>query len=168
VSQASMQLGDSGAEFSLCGRYRYLLWRTWSTRPRVLWVMLNPSTADEQKNDPTVRRCIGFTQSWGYGGIVVANLYAFRATDPRDLPKDQDEAVGPRNVEALTEAAGLAEMVVAAWGQNAEPRHALRVSRLLTLAAGGRVFCLGRTKDGLFPRHPLYVRGDAMLEAWEG
>jgi hypothetical protein len=89
VKQGSLALGDDlgmGAEFSDCGTYRYALWRTWNAlQPGVLFVGLNPSTADATTDDPTIRRCIGFAKRWGYGGITMANVFAYRATDPREM-----------------------------------------------------------------------------------
>jgi hypothetical protein len=80
----------SGAELSACRTYRYRLWRQWDADlAPVVWVMLNPSTADESADDPTIRKCIGFAQRWGYGGIEVVNLYAYRSPDPRQLKKGE-------------------------------------------------------------------------------
>jgi len=85
----------SGAVFSPCDRYRYVLWRTWKPHiPSVVFIGLNPSTADAQRNDPTIRRCIGFAQTWGYGGIIIANLFSYRATQPNTLRQVSDP-VGP-------------------------------------------------------------------------
>jgi hypothetical protein len=90
MSQGDL-FGDRGATLSDCGRYRYRLWRRWADGPTVLFVMLNPSTADADVDDPTIRRCIGFARSWGAGALEVVNLYAWRATQPAELKA----AVGP-------------------------------------------------------------------------
>jgi hypothetical protein len=90
-------LSESGAEFSECQQYRYTLWRTWDSQAdRVMFIGLNPSTADETEDDPTIRRCIRFAKDWGYGGILMMNAYAYRSTAPRGL-KQVTDPIGPRN-----------------------------------------------------------------------
>ena len=106
---------DGGAFME--GQYRYLLWRYWGEAKRLVWVLLNPSTADARQDDPTIRRCVGFAKGWGYDGIQVVNLFAYRATDPREL-KAVVDPVGPRNDEFIERAARGHEMVVVAWGAN--------------------------------------------------
>lgn len=146
-----------GADISSCGRYRYRLWRTWDVLlPQLVWCMLNPSTADAETDDPTLRRCTGYAKDWGYGGVEVVNLFALRATDPRQLLKSSDP-VGPRNVDVITDAT-CGRRVVCAWGDGAEwlPPEVSQVSRE-TLRAGAReLLCLGTTGRGN-PRHPLYL-----------
>lgn len=143
--------------------FRYTLTRgPWlNGEGTVLFVMLNPSTADEQRDDNTIRRCIGFAQSWGFQRLTVGNLYALRATDPRELFRVKDP-VGPRNGLALIELASHADEVVVAWGatQHPEPGRASHVLDLLQ-AAFGAVQCLGLTPATGQPRHPLYVARDA-------
>lgn len=93
---------DKGAIISGCGKYRYSLWRTWDKKlPKVMFIMLNPSTADAYEDDPTIRRCINFAKSWGYGGIVVGNLFAYRATNPKKLILIDDPS-GSANHHYLT------------------------------------------------------------------
>ena len=105
-----------GATFSADRRYRYRLWREWDrSRAVVAFVMLNPSTADASRDDPTIRRCIGFARAWGFGGVEVANLFALRATDPRHL-RGVPDPVGPRNARSLKLALAHASLVVVAWG----------------------------------------------------
>ena len=146
-----------GAVFSRDGRYRYRLWRRWKrSLPVVAFVMLNPSTADAQRDDPTIRRCIGFARRWGCGGIEVVNLFALRATDPRRLRYTRDP-VGPENVAHLARAAGRASLVVAAWG--ADPAVGTRGTELARRLSR-RLRCLGVTRAGA-PRHPLYLRSSA-------
>lgn len=144
-----------------CG-YRYTLSRgPWlDGEGTVLFVMLNPSTADTTRDDPTIRRCVGFAQRWGYHQLLVGNLYALRATDPRQLHQAADP-VGPRNDYWLNKLAGMATEVVVAWGAtpHPQPERARHVLELLEFQAGG-ARCLGQTKH-LHPRHPLYVQRDA-------
>lgn len=145
----------AGATFSRDRRYRYRLWRRWDpSRPVVAFCMLNPSTADEQRDDPTIRRCIGFAHDWGYGGLEIVNLFAFRATDPRDLRLAADP-VGRQNDRHLARAARRATLVVTAWGARADVRRARRAMWVLS---GQRrsLAHLGFTRSRR-PRHPLYL-----------
>lgn len=164
-------LGESGAELSDCGHYRYRLWRQWAEVPPVLFVMLNPSTADATQDDPTIRRCIGYAKRWGRGGIIVANLYAWRATKPADLhvaqgPVGEYPVIGfsggpeNRNDKALEEAALDADLVIAAWGADPGPIRHRPAYVLELLRRRCEIKALGLTKHGQ-PRHPLYMRADA-------
>src|SRR5262249_6763346 len=124
------------ATFSPCRRYRYALQRRWADGPAVCWVMLNPSSADEHRDDPTIRRCVGFSQSWGYAGLVAVNLFASRTPDPAALWSVADP-VGPGNDAAIRGAAAGASLVVAAWGDQARLPFRARcrvVERLLAAA----------------------------------
>ena len=142
-----------GATFSADRRYRYRLWRRWDgARPVVAFVMLNPSTADARRDDPTIRRCIGFAKSWGFGGMEVVNLFAYRTTDPGELRRVTDP-VGADNDRHIRRAIARADLVVLAWGARTRSR------RLLSLP---HARCLGLTRAGQ-PRHPLYLRRDASL-----
>lgn len=153
----------SGARISDCGRYRYLLWREWDpTLPKVVFVMLNPSTADAEQDDPTIRRCIRFAKSWGGGRLEVVNLYAWRATDPGQLPAGR-EAIGPDNDRTIQHLCLSWPLTVAAWG--AHPMTDARARYVTGLLGGQPVRCLGRTAKG-GPRHPLYVRADKELEVY--
>lgn len=150
------------ATFSLCGRYRYTLRRRWADGPACCWVMLNPSTADERQDDPTIRRCIGFSRAWGYAGLVVVNLFALRSPDPAALWVPSADPVGRDNDSAIRLAAASSGLVVAAWGVQSHDRFRVRsltVERELR-DAGVPLWCLGLTKLG-YPRHPLYVSGKA-------
>lgn len=156
-------VSGSGADLSACGRYRFRLWRSWEPAlGAVTFVMLNPSTADAHRDDPTIRKCIGYARAWGRGGIEVVNLFAWRATDPREVVRAlrrRDDVVGPGNDEAILAAAQRARIVVAAWGALDEASdRAEDVLRLLG-GAGIAVHHLGLSKDGA-PRHPLYLRAD--------
>lgn len=114
-------------------------------------VGLNPSTADEWQDDPTIRRCINFARDWGFGCLVMANAYAYRSTDPKGL-WSVDDPVGPENDDALQSLAQMAGMVLVAWGVNCKPERQEQVLELLDRP----VHCLGTTKEG-FPKHPLYI-----------
>jgi hypothetical protein len=154
------------AAVSRCGRYRWWLRRNFDhDGPRTVacFLMLNPSTADARWDDPTIRRCLGFVRAWGYSVLEVRNLFAWRATDPRELltaPDPTGGARGDRELRAIIDA----DLVIAAWGAwvpFARDREAL------TFFRGRRLMCLGRTRNGQ-PRHPLYVRSTARPEAFDG
>lgn len=148
------------AVISPCGRYRYRLDRRWANGPSIAWIMLNPSTADSSTDDPTIRRIRAFSQVWGFGALTVVNLYAWRATDPRDLWQAPGP-VGPENDTYLVEACAQSD-VIAAWGANARPD---RIAEVLALPGMGRVRALDVTKAGQ-PKHPLYLRGDLVPFLW--
>lgn len=155
---------NSHAVMSECGRYRYSLTRHWGTGHRLLFIMLNPSTADEHDDDPTIRRCIGFAQRNGFGELHVCNLFAYRATVPRQL-RTADDPVGPLNDEWIQREMGHASLTVAAWG--AWPGAEERAREVVKLAGHGPLFCLGTTKDGS-PRHPLYVPRSQPFKFYKG
>ena len=147
--------------WSPCKRYRYTLWRRWGpgTHP-AMFIGLNPSTADETQDDPTIRRCKAFAKSWGCDSLIMTNLFAFRATDPRDM-KAAEDPIGPENDGWLERLAGIAHVRVAAWGV-----HGFFGERAMQVAAVLPDFmCLGTTKDG-HPKHPLYLPATAELRPW--
>lgn len=146
------------AVISDCTKYRYWLERDRGVNPLV-FVMLNPSTADAELDDPTIRRCRRFAADNGYTGIVVVNLYAYRATKPKDLFLANDP-IGLLNDQYIAEAAKSSD-VCCAWGANGDPVRAAEVINIIR-AAGCTPKCLGTTKDGS-PRHPLYVKADQQL-----
>lgn len=153
------------ALISADGLYRWSLTRRWGRGPMLTWLMLNPSTADAFTDDPTIRRCIGFAKAWGYGGIVVVNLFALRATHP-ELLNQHPDPVGPRNDDMILAAARAHSPLVVAWGADAPAERVQAVTDLLSLEQRAdpdgqcaRLLALGHTKAG-FPRHPLYVRAD--------
>lgn len=128
-----------------------------------MFIGLNPSTADETEDDPTIRRCISFARDWGYGGVFMLNLFAFRATVPSDMFKAKNP-IGPLNDSRLEFFSEQCEQVVAAWGvHGAHQERGKRVSAFPCFH--GKLFCLGTTKQG-HPRHPLYLKRDTKLEAF--
>lgn len=169
----------SYADISPCGRYRYLLEREWrgTHNPKnwewmgfkdgaghevgqpksALFVMLNPSTADADVDDPTIRRCVGFAKAWNYEQLSVVNLYAYRATDPKELSRAGQDIHGPRNQEVIERAVRSAGIVICAWGSHANEFHAETVRGWMHMKPH---FALGLTKGGA-PRHPLYLKSDA-------
>lgn len=194
-TDSAVDVGKSGsliavqrsAYFSPCRTWRYSLTRQLAPMPecdclvpyyegagqhspgcnvfteRVLtFVGLNPSTADETVDDPTIRRCMGFARAWGYHRLKMVNLYAFRATKPSDLWL-ADDPVGPENDHTLSLVFGGSDMIVAAWGCNARPD---RLARFAETFGGWRLNALGVTKDGA-PRHPLYMRADSAVYAYD-
>lgn len=160
--------GIGNAAFGNDDRYRYALSRCWDPDlPAMMVIGLNPSTADADNNDPTIRRCIGFAERWGYGALWMGNLFAFRSTDPKGLPNDSRIAAGPGNVHALIWMARHATRVFAAWGTNAHryPRWADHVLMRLRVATTKRVWCFAKTKGG-HPSHPLYLPADIRPETF--
>lgn len=145
------------ALFSDCGRYRYILRREWNRDlPKVMFIGLNPSTADAQVDDPTNRRCINFARDWGFGGMIMTNLFAFIETDRNAFLKLPAQlTIGPQNNRHLLRLARAQEHVIAAWG--ADGNLAGRADYVRKRIAG--LQCLGLTKGGE-PRHPLYLRKD--------
>lgn len=155
---------ERSAVFSDCEVYRYTLERVWDpSLPRILFVLLNPSTADAVNDDPTNRRGIGFAKAWGFGSCIFVNLFAFRSPDPKVM-KAADDPVGEKNDAHILDQASRADRVVAAWGTHGN--HQLRDSEVLDLLEGVGLYHLGLTKDG-HPKHPLYLSKDTELVPWE-
>lgn len=146
----------SGAAFSPCRRWRYLLWRRWDeAKPVANFLMLNPSTADELKLDPSCTRARRYAERWGYGGLIVTNLFGWRATDP-DAMKAVRDPVGRGNDRAILAAAREAAIVVCAWGNHGAHRaRSLHVRKLLK---GTELHVLRMNGSGE-PAHPLYLPG---------
>jgi hypothetical protein len=168
---------ESGAQISACGKYRYRLWREWrGTHDPENWhwydgydgegkrigepkscvfIMLNPSTADGEKDDPTIRRCVGFAKAWNFERLEVVNLFAYRATQPAELLalRSEDDPVGPENLEIIEDVAGRAGRIICAWG--AHGGHMGQDETVLGWLER-EAFALGLTIDGS-PRHPLYM-----------
>lgn len=166
---------EGGAQLSPCLTYRLSLTRVWDRAlPELCFVMFNPSTADGREDDPTIRKCIGFAKRWGYGSIIIVNLFTLRATDPRELrrpanysPQDwQDYIRGPDRDAAIHGAVMLSDAVCVAWGAHPAAEDESREvfeSGLL----GERLFCIGRTKHGA-PLHPLMARYTSAPEVYVG
>ncbi|MCV2887388.1 DUF1643 domain-containing protein [Ruegeria aquimaris] len=155
----------STAVYSDCERYRYSLTRVWDTAgSKALFVMLNPSTATEVQNDPTVERCERRARTLGFGAFRVTNIFAWRDTDPRKMRAAQDP-VGPDNDHAILDGADWADQIVAAWGTHgAHLGRGPDVERLLR-NTGLPLFHLGLTKDG-HPKHPLYIGYSQQPALW--
>lgn len=153
---------DKGAIFSTCRTWRYVLWRLWdNSKGYVNFYGLNPSTADEKTDDHTIRRCIGFAKLWGYGGIYMLNLFAFRATQPADMREAKDP-VGSNNDNLLVVYHRTAQLSVACWGTNGTFQGRDKVVTALL----DDLYCLGTTKDG-HPKHPLRLRADTELRPYK-
>ena len=145
----------TAAEFSACRKYRFALWRTWDEKkPYALIIGLNPSTADEIKNDPTITRCINFAKSWGYGGVCVANLFAYRATIPKDMMRVK-KPIGTENDAWLSQLAKNAGIVVAAWGNDGS--HLGRAEEIKKMLPNLHYIKMNKSGE---PAHPLYLRSE--------
>ncbi|MFC4727103.1 DUF1643 domain-containing protein [Coralloluteibacterium thermophilus] len=157
------------AELSPCGRYRYTLTRTlpglFAGSGTCCFVMLNPSVADHTVDDQTIRQCLGFTQHWGFGRLLVVNLFAWRATLPRDMLAAIDP-VGPAADAWILRAAREADLIVCAWGEHGRHRGRGEAVRQLLAGAGHRLHHLGLTATHRQPRHPLYLARETRLEEW--
>ena len=133
-------------------KYRYQLSRIWDEeKPKILFIMLNPSTADADVDDPTIRRVVNFAKSWGYGGVFVGNLYAFRSTDPKGL-RHTDNPIGEDNIQHIQSLLGLVEKVIYAWGNN--QREPDWLSDLVDSP-----YCIDVSKKGV-PKHTLYLKSE--------
>lgn len=159
--------GENGtATFSADQKYRYRLTRRWGDGLgiRIVWIMLNPSTADHETNDPTITRCIGFSKRLGASSLVVVNLFAYRATDPKELLKAEDP-IGSSNLAILGEATLGCDMAIAAWGALSNELWMKAREPLAIIKRFNGLKCLGKTKAGA-PRHPLYLPAGQLLEPW--
>ncbi len=158
------------AIISPCGMYRYLL-RRWVGEGQlgiVLFLMLNPSIGDALINDPTIRRCIAFARAWGFSALEVVNLFAYRATDPRDLKAAHGrgvDVVGPENDAHIEAAAKRADLVVVAWGAQPMALHRVEAACALVKRAGKQPHCISTTKKGQ-PNHPLMLEAILKPKAW--
>lgn len=169
--QALLRDAERATVFSPCRKYRYTLWREWEAYPLALeWeakrfqsylmiIGLNPSTADETKDDPTIRRCIDFAKQWGFGALCMTNLFAFRATHPAEMKKAEMPA-GMDNEHHIRRRASQAGFVLVAWGKHGKHHHQdLNVCRYLR-EIEVQPYCLGTNGDGT-PKHPLYLPKDS-------
>lgn len=143
---------STGAIFSPCQKYRYRLWRIWDNeKPKVFFIMLNPSKANVFSDDPTIRRCKQFAYSWGYGGIYVGNLFSFISTDPKLLMEVTDPT-GPENMYHLNAMKSKTEITICAWGnKQGWPSFISNITK--------NPYVLELAKDGT-PKHPLYLRSN--------
>lgn len=155
---------QSEAVYSDCERYRFLLTRTWGSGPRALFIMLNPSTATEIQNDPTVERCERRARALGYGAFRVTNIFAYRATDPKAM-RAVDDPVGPENDQAILGSLAWADTVICAWGNHGLHRGRGAEVEANLRAAGARLHHLGLTNQGQ-PVHPLYISYDRQPQPW--
>lgn len=149
----------SGAIFSPCEKYRYLLWRNWDgNAKRVCWLLLNPSTATELVLDPTLTRCKAYSQAWGYGGMTVCNAFAYRETNRLAMLR-HPEPIGPDNDRHIMSAADAADLVVVGWGNDGT--HQGRGAAIMSMLASKGIVpkCLKITGNGQ-PGHPLYLKKD--------
>lgn len=165
-------------EFSPDRVYRFTLWREWdcdlltgcaddlpNPNRYVQFIGLNPSTADETKDDPTIRRCIGFAKAWGYGALCMTNLFAFRATDPNVMKASQNPTGGKPNNNFLLQVASEAGLIIAAWGTHGDFNQRAEGVKCLLHEAGVGLSHLGLTAGG-HPKHPLYLKKNLIPEGW--
>ena len=155
---------NKGATFSKCGTYRYELWRIWNDQlPKVLFIMLNPSTADANTDDPTIKRCIDFAYHWGFGGLYVGNLFAYRSTHPKDLLLTAD-AIGIKNDIYLKKMSQKSDIAVCAWG-NAKLIRKIMSNKLVLKNINCPLYYIDLSKDGT-PKHPLYLKRSLRLKKY--
>lgn len=159
MNQPSLFLPTYECRFSPCGLYRYRWSTTWDHKKgNCAFIGLNPSTADAQQTDPTIRRCIQYVTDWGFGTLTMLNLFAFRATDPKQMMKEADP-VGPENDGYLVIECALAACIVAAWGAHGKYRGRGAAVRKLMAVYDQPLNYLHLTESGE-PGHPLYLRRD--------
>lgn len=152
---------DKSAIISKCGLYRYELRRIWQPKSQlVCWVMLNPSTADANVDDPTIRRCMGYTALWGCGGIIVVNLFGLRATKAKELYK-VDDPIGPDNYHYIFRASWETGLTIAAWGIRG--KYLKQDEKVLAQLTNAHYLTLTKTGS---PGHPLYLRKDLKPIPW--
>ncbi len=161
----AIEVPGKSAIISPCGKFRYTLSRSWSGGAGIVnWCMCNPSDADAELDDPTVRKITAFTRQWGYCGHVVTNGHAYRSPNPKTLPL-QPDAVGPDNDEHILREARRASIVVVAWGVNGALNGRNRKVLEILSEANRPIFCLRKTKDG-HPEHPLYIPYSQRLQPY--
>ncbi len=165
AGSSSLGAVDNECQFSPDRRHRYSLIHRWNPLfgdKLILWIGLNPSTADEAKLDPTLTRIAAFSKRAGFDGFWMANLFALRTPYPEEMMK-ADDPVGPENDAWLLRAAERCERIVAAWGVTGT--YQARADAVVRLLAGRELSCLGTTQDG-HPRHPLYVAAKQGFAPW--
>lgn len=155
----------STAVYSPCEKYRYSLTRTWDDAAgKVAFVMLNPSTATEVQNDPTVERCERRARTLGFGAFRVTNIFAWRDTDPRKMRAAVDP-IGPSNDDAIADACAWADQVIAAWGTHGEHLGRGASVEQILRRANTPIYHLGLSKAG-HPKHPLYIAYAQTPQVW--
>lgn len=156
---------ETDAVISQDGRYRYLLRRVWDyAKPRVLFVMLNPSTADAHEDDATIRSCVRLASGAGYGSMEVVNLFGYRATNPAEL-QNVSNPIGPANADVGDVAINRCDLVICAWGTHHMAER--RAREMVSWVKGWKpaAYCLGTTKSGA-PKHPLYIKSGTPLQTF--
>jgi hypothetical protein len=155
------------AIISDCKKYRYMLRRSWDfTKPRYLIVMLNPSTADAEKDDATIRSCTRLCSALGAGSYEVVNLFAYRATNPKELYNEYDfDIIGPKNDEHIEAALFRCDLPILAWGAHELAYHRGNTIKSMIKRKRPAAFCFGANKDKS-PKHPLYIKSDASLQVY--
>lgn len=157
---------NAGATFSPCRRYRYALWREWDPAlPTVVFCGLNPSIADEERDDPTIRRELGYARDWGFGRLIKVNAYAWRDTDPKKMLAVEDP-IGPDNLATVVHWATHCDLFIAAWGNNIREREAFPL-RMALRRARVTIHVLRLTGKGN-PEHPLYLARNLRPVTWPG
>jgi hypothetical protein len=152
---------EAGAVFSACRRWRYLLWRRWDrSLPVANFLMLNPSTADETKLDPTCSRARAYAEAWGYGALIVTNVFAWRSTDPKAL-RDVKDPVGKGNDAAILRAARESDLVICAWGN-----HGMGRTRHIRELLGDIPLHVLKLTGAGEPGHPLYLKKNLRAAPW--
>ncbi|NUO50702.1 MAG: DUF1643 domain-containing protein [Polyangiaceae bacterium] len=170
VMAVGSEVGSSGARFSADERHRYVLWRDLeqpesASRGTVCFLMLNPSTADHTRNDPTIRRCIGYARRWGFNRLTVVNLHSFRSTDPRALYTTPDTEGDDENKRTIVYQARSAQLLVCAWGQHGALRDRGKMIAQALADHGVSMHVLGLTK-AREPAHPLMLKKDLEPTRW--
>lgn len=161
------------AWFSSCRRFRYVLWRRWNPGPALMWILLNPSTADDKDLDPTLRRCLRFSQDLGYGAMCITNLFPYRATDPKEMKRFYEinwyekfvQESGWENIHAISRCSEKCDAVIAGWGKHGGLMRRNDTVAEMIEAKRGLLNCLDVCGDGN-PKHPLYLRADLKPRAW--
>lgn len=169
--------GSAGAVFSEDRAHRLILWRRWDGRSEpgipngcklIAWIMCNPSTADASEDDATLRRCISFTKALGYEGLLVVNLWSFRAKDPKELEGKHQRAKTRDTDKYIRKAVSAADRIIAAWGASGpQADRCVEVQELIGRRRKAPLSCLGKTQTGE-PKHPLYVKKATPLEPFKG
>lgn len=156
---------ERDAVISDCGKYRYLLRRTWDhDKPRALFIMLNPSTADAEIDDATIRSCIRLSKGIGYGSFEVVNLFGLRATDPKELTT-AESPIGPNNERVVDAAVRRCDVVICAWGAHPMAQRSANFLLGRIRAVRPAAYCFGKTKAGA-PKHPLYIKSGTPLQVY--